>query len=90
MNLQVKYDFIFTAETIYNSQNYLKLLNFFKAKLHKEGFIYLSAKSWYFGLSGNVLDFCKILDHDNTFQYEAVWKSVEGVQREIIKIKFKS
>lgn len=86
-----KYDTIFTAETIYNSKNYKKLINFFKAKLDQKGVIYLSAKSYYFGLSGNVLDFCKILDHDSTFQYETLWKSsAEGVQREILQIKFKN
>lgn len=89
LNVDDKYDFIVTAETIYNAQNYDKLLNMFKAKLSQTGVVYLSAKSYYFGLSGNVLDFCKLLDSDNTFHHEVVWKSVDGLQREILQIQHK-
>ena len=32
-----KYDYIFTSETIYNPDNYEKLLNVFKSRLKKTG-----------------------------------------------------
>lgn len=32
-----KYDFIFTSETIYNPDNYEKLLNVFRCRLKNEG-----------------------------------------------------
>lgn len=83
-----KYDIILTSETIYNPDNYVKLLNLFKARLHSDGKVYLSAKSYYFGVSGNVLDFCKLLDQDKTFTHETLWTSIDGVQREILSIKF--
>lgn len=85
-----KYDTILTSETIYNPQNYSKLVNLFKTRLRKDGRVYLSAKSYYFGVSGNVLDFCKLLEADGSLTYENVWKSSDGVQREILLIKFKN
>lgn len=84
-----KYDIIMTSETIYNPENYLKLLNFFKSRLSPEGKVFLSAKSYYFGVSGNVLDFCKLLESDKTFDFEVLKKITEGVQREILLIKFR-
>lgn len=78
-----------TSETIYNPENYEKLLNFFKSRLKSTGKVYLSAKSYYFGVSGNMLDFCKLLDDDATFDYEVLKKFVDGVQREILQIQFK-
>lgn len=83
-----KYDVILTSETIYNPENYLKLLRFFKSRLSPDGTVYLSAKSYYFGVSGNILDFCKLVEKDAVFSYESVWKSVDGLQREILRIKF--
>ena len=84
-----KYDIIMTSETIYNPENYAKLLNFFKSRLKSDGKIFLSAKSYYFGCDGNMLDFCKALDKEGSFSYETVWKAEEGLQREILLIKFK-
>lgn len=83
-----KYDVILTSETIYNPENYSKLLNFFKTRLKSDGKVYLSAKSYYFGVAGNVLDFCKLVNEDKTFNYESIWTSTDGVQREILLIKF--
>lgn len=82
-----KYDVILTSETIYNPQNYRKLINFFKERLKPDGKIFLAAKSYYFGVSGNVQDFCKMLDKDESLVWENVWKSADGVQREILLIK---
>lgn len=84
-----KYDTILTSETIYNPENYQKLLDFFKSRLTSDGKVYLSAKSYYFGVSGNVLDFCKLLESDGSFSHESLWKSTEGVQREVLLLKFK-
>lgn len=82
-----KYDVILTSETIYSPASYSKLLNFFKTRLSNDGIIYLAAKSYYFGVLGNILDFCDVLVKDGTFNYETVWKSADGLQREIISIK---
>lgn len=68
---------------------YQKLLNFFKSRLKDDGKVYLAAKSHYFGVGGNVHDFIKFLNDDGNFVSEAVWKSSEGLQREILLIKKK-
>lgn len=82
-----KYDIILTSETIYNSKNYQKLLDFFSSRLREDGSVYLAAKSHYFGVGGNVHDFNKFLDKDGTFKTSVIWKSTEGLQREILLIK---
>ena len=82
-----KYDIILTSETIYNPSYYKKLLNFFKSRLKEDGKIFVAAKSHYFGVGGNVLDFCKLLEKDGTFQAEVVWQSNVGLQREILLLK---
>jgi hypothetical protein len=85
-----KYDIILTSETIYNPDNYSKLLNFFKSRLKKEGGkVYLAAKTHYFGVGGNTFDFCKFLEKDGDFSHELVWKSSEGLQREILLIQWR-
>lgn len=37
---ETQYDYIFTCETIYNPNNYIKLHNVFKAKLKSDGIMY--------------------------------------------------
>lgn len=82
-----KYDIILTSETIYNPKYYEKLFNFFTSRLKDDGSIYLAAKSHYFGVGGNVHDFITFLDKDKIFTATSVWKSSEGLQREILLIK---
>ncbi|XP_052865366.1 histidine protein methyltransferase 1 homolog [Anopheles cruzii] len=43
------FDLILTSETIYNAQNYGKLLDLFDCKLSPGGIVYLAAKTYYFG-----------------------------------------
>ncbi|PVU92193.1 hypothetical protein BB561_003980 [Smittium simulii] len=51
--------------------------------------IYLAAKSVYFGLSGSILTFKKYVESQNDFKVERVWKSNQGIQREILKLTWK-
>lgn len=83
-------DYIFTSETIYNKENYSKLHELFKTMLKDNGEIYLAAKSYYFGVGGGTNDFKDFIKKENVFHYEVVWKFSNGLEREIIKLKFKS
>lgn len=83
-----KFDFIFSSETIYNPSNQQKLLNTFAEKLTKTGTVYLGAKIHYFGVGGGLRQFEDLVKKDNRFKSEVVWTSSEGVQREILKIKW--
>lgn len=83
-----KFDCIFTSETIYNPSNQQKLLDTFADKLTETGTVYLGAKIHYFGVGGGVRQFEELLKKDNRFKSEVVWTSVEGVQREILRINW--
>jgi hypothetical protein len=56
------FNVILTSETIYNRNNYKHLLNLFKLCLLTEtnSLVLLSAKSYYFGCGGNLLEFLNV------------------------------
>nr|XP_012140462.1 PREDICTED: histidine protein methyltransferase 1 homolog [Megachile rotundata] len=81
-----KYDLIFTSETIYNPDNHRKLYEVFKQRLSQNGIGYIGGKSYYFGVGGGMRQFQNLINEDGVFNTEIVWKSQEGLQREILKI----
>ncbi|PSN42083.1 hypothetical protein C0J52_13015 [Blattella germanica] len=83
-----KYDYILTSETIYNSDNHIKLLNVFKHCLNVDGTVLLAAKTYYFGVGGGTRQFESLLAEDGTMRSIVSWKCPEGVQREILRIQF--
>lgn len=84
------FDFILTSETIYNIQNYEKIINVLTTKLKPNGICYLAAKSHYFGVGGSVRSFESVLlSKCKQFQSETVFLTKENVSREILKISFK-
>lgn len=83
-----KYDYILTSETIYNSDNHIKLLNLFKQCLNVDGNVLLAAKTYYFGVGGGIRQFESLLAEDGTLRSLVSWKCSEGVQREILRIQF--
>ncbi|XP_034242663.1 histidine protein methyltransferase 1 homolog [Thrips palmi] len=86
----LKFDYILTSETIYNSENYSKLINVFKKCLKNSGTVYLAAKTYYFGVGGGTRQFETALQHDSSFKSEVCWKCSSGVSREILKISLTS
>ncbi|XP_065341584.1 histidine protein methyltransferase 1 homolog [Cloeon dipterum] len=82
----VKYDLIFTSETIYNPDCYKKLLKVFKQLLKPEGHVYVAAKTYYFGVGGGTRQFEEALETDGVFKSEVVWKFDAGLNREILKL----
>lgn len=83
-----KYDVILTSETIYNTENYWKLLDVFKSKLKDDGVALVAAKTYYFGVGGGCRDFEKLIKDDGNLQSEVVFVVSENVQREILKVQF--
>jgi len=81
-----KYDTILTSETIYNPENYCKLLAVFDQVLKAEGSIYVAAKTQYFGVGGNLRQFEKLINDQKIWKIETCFCSEEGVRREIIKL----
>lgn len=88
-NIEHKYDFILTSETIYNPQNYDKIYKIFKDTLKPSGIAFVAAKSYYFGVGGNTKDFEKFVLDDGTMLCESCWKTDNGLPREILKLSFK-
>ncbi|XP_043466649.1 histidine protein methyltransferase 1 homolog isoform X2 [Leptopilina heterotoma] len=83
-NSNEKYDFIFTCETIYNSDNHNKLYQVFKEKLKFGGLGFVAGKTHYFGVGGSMRQFENLVLNDGYFKVQTVWKSNEGLQKEII------
>lgn len=86
---QDKFDFILTSETIYNVQNYAKIVNILKTKLKPLGTCYLAAKLHYFGVGGSLREFEQILLKENGFDCESVHLCNDNIGREILKITLK-
>nr|SVE75980.1 EOG090X0C09 [Daphnia hispanica] len=80
------YDMILTSETIYNPENYEKLIKIFEETIKKTGVIYVAAKHFYFGVGGNVFEFEKLLRKNERWNTSICFCSNEGVKREILKI----
>lgn len=79
------YDLILTSETIYNVNNYKKLIKLFKKKLKPSGCILLIAKNYYFGVGGSINEFVNILQ-SSKMNTEVIWTSTDGVKKTLIKI----
>nr|SVE74404.1 EOG090X0C09 [Daphnia barbata] len=80
------YDIILTAETIYNPENYRKLIGIFEGTIKKNGVIYVATKHVYFGVGGNLYEFEKLLQQSGRWNTSICFCSNEGVKREILKI----
>ncbi|CAG9125381.1 unnamed protein product [Plutella xylostella] len=80
------FNFILTSETIYNSENYDKLIELFLRRLSQDGVVFVAAKTYYFGVGGGTRQFEECVSKSLKLKSEVVWLSSGGVKREIIKI----
>lgn len=83
----MRFDFILTAETIYNSENYPKLHSLLKTLLKDDGKIFLAAKSHYYGVGGGTALFEDFIHKEENLTYESVKVMEANVPREIIKLE---
>ena len=83
------YDVILTSETIYNEDNYDKLISLFVDRLSKNGAAYVAAKTYYFGVGGGIRQFEQNVQKHGKLTSKVCWKSTGGIQREILKITHK-
>lgn len=79
------YDLILTSETIYNANNYLKLIKLFEKKLKPSGRILLIAKNYYFGVGGSITEFLNVLK-SSKMSSDVVWTSTDGVKKTLLNI----
>lgn len=81
------YDLILTSETIYNVNNYAKLIKLFEKKLKPSGCILLIAKNYYFGVGGSISEFLNVLK-SSKMSSNIVWTSKDGVKKTLLNIHF--
>ncbi|XP_050982158.1 histidine protein methyltransferase 1 homolog [Labeo rohita] len=85
----LKYDIIFTSETIYNTDYYSSLHNVFNDLLDENGIVYLATKSHYFGVGGGLHLFEKFVEQNNVFQIRYLKDVEQGLKRHVISLTFK-
>ncbi|XP_061188653.1 histidine protein methyltransferase 1 homolog [Saccostrea echinata] len=83
----LKFDFILTAETIYNLDNYTKLHRLFQQLLKDNGKILVAAKSNYYGVGGGTGLFEDFVAKEGYFTYKSVKTIEASVPREIIMLE---
>ncbi|KAG0031022.1 Histidine protein methyltransferase 1 [Podila clonocystis] len=85
-----KYDLILTSETIYAEESHMKLYTTIKNSLKKGGKALVAAKSFYFGVGGDVLSFQRLIEKDGVFDVKVVFSAQAFVRREILELTFKA
>jgi len=84
-----KYTLILTSETIYNQDNYEKLVNLLQAALAENGEAYVAGKTHYFGVGGGMRSFEDFLEKEGVFESTVCLVVDSPVQREILRLVFK-
>ncbi|KAL0964201.1 hypothetical protein UPYG_G00320670 [Umbra pygmaea] len=86
----LKYDIIFTSETIYNIAYYSALHNILHRLLAPGGVVYLATKAHYFGVGGGLHLFEKFMKEKGVFDMEKLWVVDQGLQRHVVALHFKT
>ncbi|KAM4590835.1 histidine protein methyltransferase 1 homolog [Odontesthes bonariensis] len=84
-----KFDIIFTAETIYNTEYYPALHETLHKLLAPDGLVYLATKSHYFGVGGGLHLFETFVEQRGIFSLDRLWDGEEGLQRHVVALRFK-
>ena len=86
-----KYDLILTSETIYAEESHPKLYATIKNSLKRNGGRALvAAKTFYFGVGGDILSFRQLIEKDDVFDVKVVFSAQAFVRREILELTFKN
>lgn len=88
VNNGLKYDLILSCETIYNSDNYSKLLKVIENSLATDGKVLIAAKSYYFGVGGGVDQFVHFVNQNSVFDCSIVKTIDSPLERNILKLTF--
>ncbi|KAG0198404.1 hypothetical protein BGX28_008184 [Mortierella sp. GBA30] len=85
-----KYDLILTSETIYAEESHPKLYATIKSSLKRGGKALVAAKTFYFGVGGDILSFRRLIEKDGVFDVKVVFSAQAFVRREILELTFKA
>ncbi|KAG0300265.1 Histidine protein methyltransferase 1, partial [Dissophora globulifera] len=89
-NDEDKYDLILTSETIYAEESHAKLYATIKNSLKRGGKALVAAKTFYFGVGGDILSFRRLIEKDGVFDTKVVFSAQAFVRREILELTFKA
>ncbi|VDO70774.1 unnamed protein product [Schistosoma margrebowiei] len=81
----VKFDYIFTSETIYRADLYERLHNIIETSLCQSGIVLLACKASY-GPGGNIFDWLTYVENLGVFQTTTFKLTTSGVMRYIVKM----
>ncbi|CAH8624787.1 unnamed protein product [Schistosoma intercalatum] len=81
----VKFDYIFTSETIYRTDLYERLHNILETSLCQSGIVLLACKASY-GPGGNIFDWLTYVENLGVFQTTTFKLTTSGVMRYIVKM----
>nr|XP_018672944.1 histidine protein methyltransferase 1 homolog [Ciona intestinalis] len=87
-NVDIKFETILTAETIYDVANYENLHGLLETCLHQNGCVILAAKSFYFGVGGGIELWREFVKKKNIFRTDVAEVVEASVRREILKMTF--
>lgn len=84
------YDYVFSAETIYNTASQAQLLECIKGVLQPpHGVAFISAKSYYFGVGGGTTSFTSLVKADGVLECSVVAVVEDGTnKREVLRLAF--
>jgi predicted nicotinamide N-methyase len=86
----LRYDLVLSAETIYSTGNYEKLLAVIQHAVNRGGKALIAGKSHYFGVGGSTLEFETFVNKDGKMTCSTVKQIESTVSREILELKWKS
>ena len=81
-----RFDLILSSETIYNEENYGKLLHLFKRCLAKDGKVIIACKSHYFGVGGGSESFQDFVEQDGFFNCRVIKQIDAPLRRDILEL----
>ena len=82
-----KFDLILSSETIYNEDNYGKLINLFKRSLAQDGRVVIGCKSHYFGVGGGSDSFQEYVKSEETFECKVIKEIETPLRRDILELR---
>lgn len=84
-----KYGLVLTSETIYSPVAMSRLLSIIASCLAEpHGIALVAAKTYYFGVGGGTRQFEALVSRDGRLKSEVVYRTDDGVRREIIKLSW--
>ena len=88
--LNLKFDLIISSETLYNVDNYPKIVKLIESSLSVNGYAYIASKSHYFGVGGGSYSFIEFIEKHSQLECDISHEIDAPLIRHILKLKLKN